>query len=1022
MSAGEKDLPRTAALVALILAAFPAATGGVAQGVLWCSGAAELPPATVEHARHALPDGVQGAHVVVQFGAAVPTSLRIVAAQHGLTLLRPLGGGAWFARVERGATPEELVTLPGLTGIGAVRREWKLHPALAAGQLPAWAVQPSRVKGPRRIAAYVVFYPDVLLEKEAVPLVEAHGGVVQSRLVSVNGLVIDVDEPALFGLADEDRVQWLEPPLPPLGPTNDGARAATQADVVQTPPYGLDGAGVTVLVFDGGTARSTHVDFTDRLSVLDSSGTILHATHVAGTVGGAGIANPTYRGMAPAATLLSAGLQVGGAPGFLYTDPGDLEADYARAIQDGAAVLANNSIGSNVEPNGFDCAWQGNYGVTDALIDAIVGGSLGAPFRVIWAGGNERSGSRCDVEGFGDFYSIAPPSGAKNHISVGAVNSNDESMTSFSSWGPTDDGRIKPDICAPGCQAGGDLGIRSCGSYDDTDYVSLCGTSMASPVTCGLSALLLQDFQQQFPGQPLPRNSTLKALWVQTAADQGNPGPDYQFGYGTIRAQAAIDLLRAGGFVEATAVQDSVEIRTVEIAAGTPELRVTLAWDDEPGVPNVVPALVNDLDLLVTAPDGTPHFPWTLDPLVPAEPAVRTQEDHTNNIEQVWVENPQAGVWTVEVIGHDVPAGPQSYSLAGDAARNIITVFSFPAGRPEVVPPGQSFALAVRIRAFGEELVPATAALHWRTADGPFEAIPLDDLGAGDFVVSLPQASCGDSPEYYFSVETTEEGAVTFPAGASGETLTHAVGVWTTWFEDALETSSGWSVDPGAVSGDWEWGDPQQVINLDVITQPEDDHTPDAGHFCYVTGPSAGVHPAAQDVDGGPSHLYSPVLDLSGLDAFISYWRWFHISVQMDDVLEVSVSADGLNWVTVESVTRSDEVWNCAGWRVSDFLTPSATTQVRFTVNDTDPGSLMEALIDDFAVQYIDCQAQAAGDLNCDGAINAFDIDPFALALVDPAAYAAAWPACDVLLADVNGDGVVNVFDIDPFVELLSPR
>jgi hypothetical protein len=60
------------------------------------------------------------------------------------------------------------------------------------------------------------------------------------------------------------------------------------------------------------------------------------------------------------------------------------------------------------------------------------------------------------------------------------------------------------------------------------------------------------------------------------------------------------------------------------------------------------------------------------------------------------------------------------------------------------------------------------------------------------------------------------------------------------------------------------------------------------------------------------------------------------------------------------------------------------------------------------------------GDLNCDGSVNAFDIDPFVLALTDPAGYAAAWPDCDIMLADINGDGEVNAFDIDPFVELLT--
>jgi hypothetical protein len=129
--------------------------------------------------------------------------------------------------------------------------------------------------------------------------------------------------------------------------------------------------------------------------------------------------------------------------GFLYTDPGDLEADYGEAINLYGADISNNSIGSNTAPNGFPCDWEGNYGVTAATIDGVVRGSVsGAPFRIVWSNGNERGSGRCGTT----YVTTAPPACAKNHITVGALNSNDDSVTSFTSWGPTDDGRIKPDV------------------------------------------------------------------------------------------------------------------------------------------------------------------------------------------------------------------------------------------------------------------------------------------------------------------------------------------------------------------------------------------------------------------------------------------------------------------------------------------------------------------------------------------------------------------------------------------------
>ena len=159
---------------------------------------------------------------------------------------------------------------------------------------------------------------------------------------------------------------------------------------------------------------------------------------------------------------------------------------------------------------------------------------------------------------------------------------------------------------------------------------------MASPTVCGLSALLLQDYRVQFPGQPDFRNSTLKALLAHNAQDIDAIGPDYKTGYGSVRIQKTVDFMRTGAFLEDTLDQAQVFSRQVVIQAGDPELRATLAWDDVPGTPNVVPSLVNDPDLWVTSPSGVRHYPWTLGGLAnPSAPAVRTQAAHSNHIEQV---------------------------------------------------------------------------------------------------------------------------------------------------------------------------------------------------------------------------------------------------------------------------------------------------------------------------------------------------------------------------------------------------
>ncbi len=173
------------------------------------------------------------------------------------------------------------------------------------------------------IAAYVLFHAEVTAE-EGRSLAAQYDLVVRRELRTVNGLVAELPLELVWAFAAEDAVQYLEPALPPLMEISDGNRAITGANIVQAPPYGLNGSGVSVLVYDGGTARATHLDFQGRLSARDTSGMSDHATHVSGTIGGAGVANATCKGMAPGVTIESYGFeQVGGLhQGFLYTDPG----------------------------------------------------------------------------------------------------------------------------------------------------------------------------------------------------------------------------------------------------------------------------------------------------------------------------------------------------------------------------------------------------------------------------------------------------------------------------------------------------------------------------------------------------------------------------------------------------------------------------------------------------------------------------------------------------------------------------
>jgi hypothetical protein len=606
--------------------------------------------------------GSDSMHVLLRLDEPISDQNRTLLEQSGLSILSPLGGSTYMASIDLSILALRSDSLAIIEEIRPIESHWKLHRFLAEGGVPTWTMPPPKNAQEEQnptVAMYVMFHSDVDLELATLDAKELSGGKVRSTIPSINTAVIELPMWAIDELVEDDRVLYIEPALPKFSELNNSNRGVTQADTAQSFPYSLDGSGVSVMVYDGGYGLSSHGDFGGRHHSRDSAGLSNHATHVAGTIGGDGSGSSgQYRGMAPGVTIESYGFeQEGGlSEGFLYSDPGDLADDYGQAINTYGAVLANNSIGTNTAPNGFPCEWTGNYGITSNLIDSVVRGDLGAEIRIVWANGNERGSSNCGTS----YNSTAPPACAKNHITVGAFNSNDESMTYFSSWGPTDDGRIKPDVSAPGCEDGGDGGVTSCSSSGG--YTSMCGTSMACPTVTGLSALLMQDWRIQFPGEPDMRPATLKALLAHTAEDKFNAGPDNQYGYGSVRVVDAIDHMRAENFAELE-ISQGESLEMLIFVEQTSEIKATIAWDDIPATPLMVPSLVNDIDIIVIDPNGITHFPWTLDPSNPGNPAVRTQADHANNIEQVQIDAGGPGVYRIIMSGHSIAAGQQKFSL-----------------------------------------------------------------------------------------------------------------------------------------------------------------------------------------------------------------------------------------------------------------------------------------------------------------------------------------------------------------------
>ncbi|HEV3325628.1 MAG TPA: S8 family serine peptidase [Puia sp.] len=419
----------------------------------------------------------------------------------------------------------------------------------------------------------------------------------------------------------------------------------------------LRGDGVVIGVGDD-TDPYTHIDFAgreiDRFAAPPGSG---HGVHTSGIAGGGGILNPYFQGMAPHSTILSQYFS-------------DVIVNAPVYLNDYDMILTTNSY----TDYSYGCQYDGQYdylaNYTDAqaytypaLLHSFAAGNDGdftcTPFPLQYA--TIKSG----------FQS------AKNVLTVGDTYNANYTINNASSCGPDGDGRIKPEIVAGGTY------IYSTFPYNN--YVQATGTSMSSPAVAGTLALLVQRYRQLHPGTD-PPSALLKALICNTATDLGNPGPDYIFGFGSLNALAADQTLENNQFTTGSVNNGGSTPATITVPAGTQQLRVMLCWTDYPAAPYAATALVNNLDLTVTDPGSVLHHPLILNP-DPAHVGDIAVEgiDTLNNLEQVVINNPTGGSFTITVNGTSVPQGPQAYALTYEIIQPGVQLL-YPYGNETWVP------------------------------------------------------------------------------------------------------------------------------------------------------------------------------------------------------------------------------------------------------------------------------------------------------------------------------------------------
>ena len=456
-------------------------------------------------------------------------------------------------------------------------------------------------------------------------------------------------------------------------------------------------------IWDEAAPRKTHYELASRISQRDNvSNMVDHSTHVAGIMMGKGV-NSLAKGMS-------------------YAIKGAYAYDWNNDVSEMATAASNGMLVSN-HSYGTVCGWDYNtdsarweyngrwnenedykfglYETTGQTYDSI---AYNAPYYlIVKSAGNNRSSTGPAVgqpywrrDQFGKWYNAGnrPDSlssnnsfgtlptdvNAKNILTVGAIvgipsgylKPADAVMTSFSSWGPTDDGRIKPDIVTDGQT------VYSSISTNDSSYGYLSGTSMAAPSASG-SLFLLQELSQKLSPNKFIKSATLKGLAIHTANEAGlYPGPDYKFGWGVLNMNEAANVLSNALTNQNSATSVDLVYENILqngqtnsfniIASGSKPLKATIVWTDVKGATSTVlndttHRLINDLDLVIKKGTST-YLPWVLNRAVPDNPATKGNNS-VDNVEKVEVDSTLVGnTYTIQVNHKGIlDRGQQAYSL-----------------------------------------------------------------------------------------------------------------------------------------------------------------------------------------------------------------------------------------------------------------------------------------------------------------------------------------------------------------------
>ncbi|ANE52863.1 S8 family serine peptidase [Flavisolibacter tropicus] len=398
----------------------------------------------------------------------------------------------------------------------------------------------------------------------------------------------------------------------------------------------LNGSGLNVSIKEN-LLDTTDLDYIGRFfnTGLNAASVTAHATIMATTIAGAGNTSSFGKGVAPNSYLTSS--------------------NFASLLPDADAVFKQNGI--SVQNHSYGTAIQNYYGPEAAAYD--ISAANNPELLHVFSSGN--SGTSKGTENYNDLDGVANLTGnfkmAKSILTVGAIDSFYQ-VSPLSSKGPAYDGRIKPELVAFG---------------ED-------GSSGAAAMVSGSALLVQQAYKLKYGRMPLA--ATTKAILINSADDVGQKGIDFASGFGNLNTHAAIKTVQEGRMFEGSRNANTSAFFQIVVPQKAALLKVTLVWADPAAAVNATKALVNDLDLTVSSPDGIKWLPWVLNSKPNKQSLLSAPErktDTLNTIEQVSIETPVAGTYTIQVAAKTLQSTSQAFSIAYQIDSAETVFWTFPA-------------------------------------------------------------------------------------------------------------------------------------------------------------------------------------------------------------------------------------------------------------------------------------------------------------------------------------------------------